>query len=224
MLIPAAIPFAVSGVRPIPFAKRSTVKDMLDDMKAKGIIRPITVATDWTHPLVVVNKPNGKLRICVDLTRLNAHVKRPLHPLISPRDAVASISNHAKFYNTFEAKNGYWQIPLAEDSQLLKTFITSWGRFKFLRGPMGLVSTGDEYCRRVGAALGHLPRLIRVVDDILSEEESVTMAYDDARSIFSTCRENHITLGKSKFDLAVQRVQFTGFIVESGGLSTDRVK
>ena len=103
-LKPGGIPFAVSGARPIPFAQRSTVKDMLDDIEAKGTIIPVTVATDWTHPLVVVNKPNGKLRIFVDLTRLNAHVKRPLHPLLSPRDAVASILSHAKFYN---AKNGY---------------------------------------------------------------------------------------------------------------------
>ena len=86
---------------------------------------------------------------------------------------------------------------------------------------MGLVSTGDKYCRRVGAALGHLARLICVVDGILSEAESVTMAYDDARSILLTCRENHITLGKSKFNLVVQRVQFAGYIVESGGLSAD---
>ena len=46
---------------------------------------------------------------------------------------------------------------LAEESQHLTTFITPWGRYKFLRGPMGLMFTGDEYCRRTDAALGHLP-------------------------------------------------------------------
>ena len=37
-LKPGAIAFANSGARPIPFAQRSAVKDILDDMKALGIM------------------------------------------------------------------------------------------------------------------------------------------------------------------------------------------
>ena len=90
-LLPDAVPYAVPGARPIPFAQREQVKNMLDDMMAQGIIAPISTPTDWIHPLVVVGKPNGKIRICVDLTKLNQFVKRPLHPLVSPKDAVSRI-------------------------------------------------------------------------------------------------------------------------------------
>ena len=48
---------------------------------------------------------------------------------------------------------GYWQVPLAPESQLLTTFITPWGRHKYLRSPMGLRSAGDEYDRRGDVAL-----------------------------------------------------------------------
>ncbi len=150
-----SIPFCVNGARPIPFAQRDTVKGMLDDMEKQGIILPVIEPTDWTHPLVVVTKPNGKLRLCVDLTKLNKFVKRPIHPLVSPKDAISNIACGSQFFTTFDAVNGYWQIPLEKESQLLTTFITSWGRYKFLRGPMGLISTGDEFCRRTDAAIGN---------------------------------------------------------------------
>ena len=216
-----AIPFAVNGARPIPFAQRDAVKKMLDDMVAQGVIQPVIQPTDWVHPLVVVSKPNGKIRICVDLTRLNRYVKRPLHPLITPKDAVAGISNKAKFFTSFDARHGYWQLPLDEESQLFTTFITPWGRFKFLRGPMGLVSTGDEYCRRTDSFLGDIPRLIRVVDDMLLFSDDLATHVADVRGLLMRCREHNITLGAAKFMFAVDKIPYAGYIVQPGGVSAD---
>ena len=52
-----------------------------------------------------------------------------------------------------DAIKGYWQVPLAEKSQELTTFITPWGRYKYLRAPMGLSSTGDKYNLLMDAAV-----------------------------------------------------------------------
>jgi len=54
--LPNTVPFTVNGVRPIPYAFRTEVKAMLDNMERQGIIRTVTEPTDWTHPLVVVPK------------------------------------------------------------------------------------------------------------------------------------------------------------------------
>lgn len=223
-LLPDAVPFAVSGARPIPYAQRDKVKGLLDDMQTKKIIAPVTQPTSWTHPLVVVVEPNGKLRICVDMTKLNRYVKRPYYPLVSPKDAVASITNGAKFFSTFDALHGYWQIPLDEESQLLTTFITPWGRYKFLRGPMGLSSTGDEFCRRMAAALGHLPNLHCVVDDMLTAHEDLPSHYSAVREILTVCRENQITLGAAKFKFAASSVPFAGYVIGSDGVAADPSK
>lgn len=64
------IPYYVNGTRPIAFADHTEVKLTLDGMEAVGIIEPVTEATDWAAPLVVLWKLNGKLRIFVDQTRI----------------------------------------------------------------------------------------------------------------------------------------------------------
>ncbi len=112
-----AIPYAVNGARPIPFAQRAEVRRMLDEMVTSAIIAPVTEPTEWAHPLVIVGKPNGKLRLCVDLTKLNQHVKRPTHPLRSTKDVVAEISPTAQIFSPFDAvylwrKKASYTLPL----------------------------------------------------------------------------------------------------------------
>ena len=84
-LVPDAVPFALPNARAIPISWREDVKKILQDMQDQQIIAPVTGPTDWTHPLVVVAKRDGTPRICVDLTKLNKYVRRPLHPTQTPK-------------------------------------------------------------------------------------------------------------------------------------------
>ena len=50
-------------------------------MVQQGVIKPVgDIATTWCHPMVCAEEPHGGFRICVDLTKLNKYVKRPIHP------------------------------------------------------------------------------------------------------------------------------------------------
>ena len=52
----------------------------------------------------------------------------------SPVEAIADIaSTNAKYFTVLDAMKGYHQCPLDQNSQCLTTFITPFGRFKYLR-------------------------------------------------------------------------------------------
>ena len=127
-----AVPFALPVPRQIPLAFRRMVKTELDQLVQAGVIAPVTEATDWVHPMVVVQKPNGGIRLCIDLQKLNKYVRRPYHPSKSPAEAILNISSSSKFFSTLDATKGYWQVSLEKESQDFTTFITPFGRFKFL--------------------------------------------------------------------------------------------
>ncbi|XP_037076346.1 uncharacterized protein LOC119097409 [Pollicipes pollicipes] len=148
-----AVPFATHAPRAIPFCWRDGVREQLDDMIRKEVIEPVDHPTLWCHPLVPVPKTSESgavsgCRLTVDFTRLNKFVKRPVHPLRSTHDAVASIGTEARFFTKLDAKAGYHQIPIREEDKDLTTFIGPWGRFRFRRAVMGLVSSGDVYDQR----------------------------------------------------------------------------
>ena len=76
-----AKPFAISVPRKVPLSLYQKTKDELDRMLETGIISPVDQPTDWCAPMVVTPKSNGKVRVCVDLSKLNKFVKRENHPL-----------------------------------------------------------------------------------------------------------------------------------------------
>ena len=220
-----AVPFAVTCPRKVPFAWRSQVKQELDDMVAKNIIIPSPEeATDYVSPLVVVPKPNGKIRLCVDFTNLNKHVKRPVHPFKAPWEAVSDIGNGNNYFSSLDAASGYFQLQLDDQSQKLTTFLTPWGRYQFLRAPMGLVSSGDEFCRRGDEALSGIGNIQKVVDDILAYDKDFKTHYIRIKQILDRCRAASITLNKDKFVFAKPELPFVGYIVGQSGIKVDPKK
>ena len=76
-----AKPFAISVPRKVPLPLYQQTKNELDRMLETGVISKVDQPTDWCAPMVIAPKSNGKVRVCVDLSRLNEYVKRENHPL-----------------------------------------------------------------------------------------------------------------------------------------------
>ena len=55
------------------------VKAEIERMDPLGVISRIEEPTEWCAGMVVVPKSGGKVRICVDLTKLNHSVQRERH-------------------------------------------------------------------------------------------------------------------------------------------------
>ena len=77
---------------------------------------------------------------------------------------------------------GYHQCPLDEESQQLTTFITPFGRFKYLRAPYGISSIAEHYnYHRMDEAFAGLTGFHHVVDDIIIFDNNITQHTDHVR-------------------------------------------
>ena len=132
-------------------------------MLNEGIISPVTEPTSWRSGIVVVPRQNGSIRHCVDLTQLNTSVQREVHPLASVDESLAD----SKIFSKLDARSGFWQIPLAEESNHYTTFITPFGRYCSNRLPFGISSASDIFQRTASKILGDMDGVIAHMDDIL---------------------------------------------------------
>ena len=70
------MPPVVHPCRKIPFKLRGKLTEVLTTMEKLGLIKKIDEPTSWVSSLVAVEKPNGKLRTCLDPGNLNRAIKR----------------------------------------------------------------------------------------------------------------------------------------------------
>ena len=219
-----AVPFCLNSARPVPFAYRDQVKSQLDDMVAQQIIEPVSEPSEWCHPIVLADKKGTtEKRVTVDMTMLNKQVQRKVHHSNSPKDVLNTMTA-STIFTTMDAYKGYWQVPLTEESKRLTTFITPWGRFRFLRNTMGYVSGGDEYNERMDQAIGAIANIGKVVDDVIVYDRSIEEHAARLREILDKCREFGITLSSRKFVVAKSEVVFCGYNVSKDGWRVDDSK
>ena len=64
----------------VPFALKDKLKSELDRLEGLQMIWKVKEPTEWVSSLIVVKKPNGKLRICIDPVHLNKALKRSHYP------------------------------------------------------------------------------------------------------------------------------------------------
>ena len=85
--------------RNVPFPLRPAVKKELKLMEELGVIFGVNDATDWCSGLVVVAKPNGRVRLCVDFTHLNKAVKREHLLMPDVQSVLSQISTGARYFH-----------------------------------------------------------------------------------------------------------------------------
>ena len=114
--------------------------------------------------MVAVRTP-GKIRICIDPKDLNKALKRNHYPMII-EDIMPTLAK-AKVFSVLDAKDGFHQVKLDEESSYLTTFWTPFGRYRWLRMPFGIKPAPEEYQKRQKDALQGIEGVEVVADDIL---------------------------------------------------------
>ena len=120
---------------------------------------------------------------------------------------------------------GYHQCPLDEDSQLLTTFITPYGRFKYLHALYGISSISEHYDCRMAEAFTGLTGFRHIVDDIVDD----IVIYDSDPQQHTThvmqflqcCADKHIALNSDKCKFCQTEVTFAGFRLSAQGYQVD---
>ena len=212
-LIDSSAPaYAVHTPSNVPFHHEKPVKLLLDNWVAKTIVTPVNVgeAVDWCSRLVVCTKKDGRPRITVDFQELNKNIKRETHHTPRPFDVICGIPHHS-YKTVLDAKDGYHQIKLDDESSKLTTFITTEGRFRYLRAPQGLKTSGDAYTRRFDEVLIEIKNKVKIVDDSLLHDHSVESSFHHTHRFLQVCRDNDVTLSEKKFNFCQKQLEFAGF-------------
>lgn len=66
-------------------------------MEQLDVIEPVDEPAEWCSPIVVVPKADGRVWICVDLTRLNQAVRREVYQMQTVEERLGSLTEGSVF-------------------------------------------------------------------------------------------------------------------------------
>ena len=86
-------------------------------------IEPVQKPTNWINGIVVVEKQNGKLRVCVDPRPLNKTIK-PKHLHLPTAEDIFSQMSGESYFSKLDSSSGRWQNKVDKQSSNLLAFDT----------------------------------------------------------------------------------------------------
>ena len=131
-----------------------------------------------------------------------------------------SISSDARVFAKMDAVHGYFQLALDEASSYVTTFLLPSGRYRYLRAPMGLSASSDEWCRRSDVIVSGLPWAKKIVDDTLIWAPNWDTLHERCQVVLARCRKFGITISLRKLELGTE-IPFAGHIVSDTGIRPD---
>ena len=81
----------IHAPRCVPLSLQPKLKAALEAMLKSGTIVKRDEPTDWVSSLLLVEKPNGKIRLCLDPSDLNLAIKREHYVIPTSEDVIARL-------------------------------------------------------------------------------------------------------------------------------------
>ncbi|KAL0463074.1 UNVERIFIED_CONTAM: hypothetical protein Slati_0195000 [Sesamum latifolium] len=177
----------------------------------------------WLSNTVLVPKPGGKLRMCIDFRDLNKACPKDFYPL--PRiDQMVNSTSNCELLSMMDASQEYHQIRLALEDRKRLSFITYASIFFHVAMLFGLKNTGATYQRLVDKIFH--PQIGRNVEvyvyDMLLKKAQNHVA--DLKETFSVLKKYRLKLNPGICAFGVQGGHFLGFMVTQRGIEANPFK
>ena len=89
--------------------ERAIIARCVEKMKADGAIRDCS--SPWASQVVLVSKPDGSWRFCVDYSKIGKVTTRDCYPL--PRiETILDATEGSTWFSTHDLSSGYWQTAM----------------------------------------------------------------------------------------------------------------
>lgn len=188
-----------------------------------GIIEECESA--WSSPAVLVPKPNGGVRLCIDYRRLNAVTRPDRYPL--PRlDDLLHSTGKIDCISTMDLQSGYYQIAVHPEDRDKTCFITPFGTYRFTRMPFGLVNAPATFQRLMDRLRSQLPqlRLLAYLDDLVLLSPDPATHLRDLAQVLQKIAQYSLQLNRSKCRFGGTEAKYLGHRISREGIRADPEK
>jgi RNase H-like domain found in reverse transcriptase/Reverse transcriptase (RNA-dependent DNA polymerase)/Integrase zinc binding domain/Integrase core domain len=198
------------------------MKEEIDRMLALDVIEESF--SPWSSPLVMVKKPNGKIRLCLDSRKLNSVTKKDNYPL-PYMSTILDRLGEARYLSSIDLREAFWQIPLTDASKEATAFVAPGiGFYQFKVLPYGLHNATQTMQRLMDRLFRHREDVFVYLDDVVIATPTFAKHIEVLNEVFEKLRDSGLTVNYEKCQFCLPRMSFLGYEVDEKGLHTSAKK
>ena len=190
----------------------------LDRLEKLGVLEKTTFC-EWTAPIVVVPKKDGRMRICGDYkVTIYPSLDVDQYPLPKLEDIFACLTGGVKF-TVQDLLQAYNQLLLDDQSKKLVTINTHQGLYSYNRLPFGVASAPAVFQRTMESILQGIDGVACYIDDIVITGKSTKEHLDHLEEVLKRLSEHRVKT-KDKCRFFEDSVEFLGHMIDAKGIHT----
>lgn len=212
--------------RPRRLAPREkvAVDRQVEEWLSEGIIRHS--CSDYASPVVLVAKKDGTLRLCIDYRALNKKIVRDRYPLPLIDEQVDRLRD-AVIFSTLDLRNGFFHVPMDENSIRYTSFVTPSGQYEFLRTPFGLCISPPVFQRYVNFVFRDMIKagyLLAYMDDLVVVAANVDEGVARLEAVMGIAAEYGLDIKWSKCQFLKRTIDYLGYRIQYNAVSPSEDK
>ena len=209
--------------RPIPFHLQQEFNKVIASMEQEDVIEQHYGPVTWLSNPVLVPKPDGGIRITVDLRSLNKALKNPHLPIPRVEDIMAMFNGKSTF-TKLDLKTAFHQLELSSESRPLTVFCAGDRLMRYKRLTMGTLPASGELNKRLRPILASIPNAAIIQDDIVIAAPDIESHNKALADVLEALHLAGLTVSPQKCIIASQEIPFWGFQVTKDGIKPDPQK
>ncbi|KAG5888938.1 hypothetical protein JTB14_012197 [Gonioctena quinquepunctata] len=211
----------------IPFAIRDQLKVELNRLvDRKAIVKVDEISPEASiNRIVIVEKSNGKIRLCLDPSDINCQIVRKPRLGLNIEEVCSNLRDK-NYFTVFDLSEGYHHLELNDESSWKCCFATPFGVYRFIVLPYGLANSQDLFQDEVEKHFSNVQNVVICHDDMIvhgktRQEHDLAVA-----EVVKRATEVGAKFNKDKFQYCQSQVKFMGQIFSRNGMqiNSDKVE
>ena len=150
---------------PIPHSQLKVFKKEVARLEELGVLKR-QPESEWGSPTFIIPKKNGTVRFLSDFREVNKRIIRTPFPIPKISSVLQEMEGFT-YATALDLNMGYYTIRLDPDASKVCTIVLPWGKYSYMRLPMGISGSPDFFQEKMTSLMRSLEYVRTYIDDLL---------------------------------------------------------